>query len=74
MNVNILWDFGGTLVDSYRVFVRMFKRVVEECIHEDEIMNHLKISFTHAVKYFGLSQQQIDQILEMERSLHPSEY
>ncbi|MEI4828812.1 HAD-IA family hydrolase [Bacillus sp. FJAT-53711] len=74
MNANILWDFDGTLVDSYRVFVRMFKRVIEEHIHEDEIMKHLKISFTHAVKYYGLSQQQIDQILEMERSLHPSKY
>ncbi|ENQ3078137.1 HAD-IA family hydrolase [Bacillus multifaciens] len=74
MKVNILWDFDGTLVDSYRVFVRMFKRVVEEHIHEDEIMKHLKISFTHAVKYYGLSQRQIDQILEMERSVHPSEY
>lgn len=74
MKINILWDFDGTLVDSYRVFVRMFKRFVEEHIHEDEIMKQLKISFTHAVKYYGLSQQQIDQILEMERSLHPSEY
>ncbi|SFI32319.1 MULTISPECIES: hypothetical protein [unclassified Bacillus (in: firmicutes)] len=54
MNVNILWDFDGTLVDSYCVFIRMFKRVVEENIHEDEIMNHLKILFTHVVKYYGL--------------------
>lgn len=74
MKVNILWDFDGTLVDSYRVFVHMFKRVAEEHIHEDEIMKYLKISFTHAVKYYGLSQQQIDQILEMERSVHPAEY
>lgn len=74
MSINILWDFDGTLVDSYPVFVHSFKKVIGNDVHEEEIMKHVKISLTHAAQHYGLSQQQIEHLLEMEKSIHPSEY
>lgn len=74
MSINILWDFDGTLVDSYPVFVRIFSQVIGSHIDKEEIMKHAKVSLTHAAKHYSLSQRQIQHMLEMEKSIHPSEY
>ncbi|CAM4245556.1 HAD hydrolase-like protein [Bacillus manliponensis] len=74
MSINILWDFDGTLVDSYPVFIRIFSEVIGSHIDKEEIMRHAKVSLTHAVKHYKLSQRQIHYMLKREKSIHPSEY
>ncbi|WP_369903150.1 HAD-IA family hydrolase [Bacillus manliponensis] len=74
MSINILWDFDGTLVDSYPIFVRIFSDIIGSHIEQKEIMKHAKVSLTHAAKHYKLSQGQIQRMLEIEKSIHPSEY
>lgn len=74
MTLNILWDFDGTLVDSYRIYVANLKKVLGEHVHEQEIMSNLKISFSHTIEHYKLSQEQVHGILEMGQRVHPSEY
>lgn len=50
MYKHIIWDFDGTLFDSYPVMVKAALTVLEEQgIYEsyDKIMSLMKISFTH---------------------------
>ena len=53
--MNILWDFDGTLFNTYPAYVTVFKKVLKEEVSEEQILAKLKISFTHAVGYFKLS-------------------
>jgi HAD superfamily hydrolase (TIGR01549 family) len=56
MYKHIIWDFDGTLFDSYPVMVKAALTVLEEQgIYEsyDKIMSLMKISFTHLYNYFN---------------------
>ncbi len=51
--MNILWDFDGTLFDTYPVFAKILKQVINnKDISEDSINDHLKISFSHTKNFF----------------------
>ncbi|NOV01502.1 HAD-IA family hydrolase [Paenibacillus planticolens] len=55
MYKHVIWDFDGTLFDTYPVMGRIFKEVLEEeGIVEslDEIVKHMKVSMTHALQYY----------------------
>ncbi|CAH1222871.1 Fructose-1-phosphate phosphatase YqaB [Paenibacillus allorhizoplanae] len=63
MYKHIIWDFDGTLFDTYPVMGRIFKGVLEEeGIAEplDEIVKHMKVSMSHALQYYE-EKYQIDQ-------------
>lgn len=52
---HIIWDFDGTLFDSYPVMARIFsEKLSGKGIHEpeDEIMKHMKVSMTNAVEHY----------------------
>lgn len=52
---HIIWDFDGTLFDSYPVMARVFSdKLLKEGIHEpaDEIMKHMKMSMTYAIEHY----------------------
>ncbi len=56
MYKHIIWDFDGTLFDSYPVMVKAAMTVLEEHgIYEsyDNIMSLMKVSFTHLYDYFN---------------------
>ncbi|TAH70005.1 MAG: phosphoglycolate phosphatase [Anaerolineaceae bacterium] len=56
MYKHIIWDFDGTLFDSYPVMVKAAINVLEEQgIYEsyDKIMSLMKMSFTHLFDYFN---------------------
>ncbi len=72
--MNILWDFDGTLVDSYRLFVKLFKEVLRDDATEEEIFRHLKISFTHAFEHYGFSEELKERFRYLEDGLEPSEF
>ncbi|MEK4870253.1 HAD-IA family hydrolase [Niallia sp. FSL W8-1348] len=55
MYKHIIWDFDGTLFDTYPVMAKIFKEVLKE--HEveeplEEIMKQLKVSASSALKYY----------------------
>lgn len=55
MYKHVIWDFDGTLFDTYPVMGRIFKEVLEEeGISEslDEIVNKMKVSMSHAVQHY----------------------
>lgn len=52
---NIIWDFDGTLFDTYPGMVYAFKRALgdnEVEVSEAEILKHMKISVTSAINHF----------------------
>lgn len=57
--LNILWDFDGTLIDTYPVFTKILKRILPPDIPEEVIYSQLKISFKHTISYFNLSNMQL---------------
>jgi HAD superfamily hydrolase (TIGR01549 family) len=52
---HIIWDFDGTLFDTYPVMGNIFKNMLEEeGIKEslDEILKHMKVSMSHALQHY----------------------
>jgi HAD superfamily hydrolase (TIGR01549 family) len=55
MYKHIIWDFDGTLFDTYPVMANVFKSMLEEeGIMEpfDEIIAHMRVSMTYALQYY----------------------
>lgn len=55
--MNILWDFDGTLFDTYPAFTLVMQKILGEKCEEQEILKQLKVSFRHAVNHFHLSEE-----------------
>ena len=72
--MNILWDFDGTLMDTYPAYTKMVKEASRCGLLDEEIFALLKVSFGHAFKELGLSEEQIKHIKELERSLAPEDF
>ena len=72
--MNILWDFDGTLMDTYPAYARAFKRVLNLPQSEEEIFSLLKVTFGHAFKTLGLTQEQIACLRGAERKLTPADF
>ncbi|GIO29854.1 MULTISPECIES: HAD hydrolase-like protein [Paenibacillus] len=68
--MNILWDFDGTLFDTYPAFTDIFYDILGGDISKEEIYSHLKISMTHAARHFGFTEQQIRDWRNRE-TVHP---
>ncbi|AAU17535.1 phosphoglycolate phosphatase, haloacid dehalogenase-like family [Bacillus cereus E33L] len=67
MNImNILWDFDGTLFDTYPVYTKILSQVLGEEISEEEIYKNLKVSFSHAIDYYKISKKQLSEIDVLE--------
>ncbi|WP_148629781.1 HAD-IA family hydrolase [Bacillus sp. E214] len=72
--MNILWDFDGTLFDTYPGYARMVKSAVETPLSEEEIFSLLKVSFGHAFNELKLTEEQIKHIHILERQLKPLDF
>ncbi|MBN8193257.1 HAD-IA family hydrolase [Bacillus sp. NTK074B] len=56
MYKHIIWDFDGTLFDTYPLMAGTFKGMLEkDGIDEplEEIMKHMKVSMTYAFNHYG---------------------
>lgn len=69
--MNILWDFDGTLFDTYPAYTDIFYKVLGGSIKREEIFDCLKVSASHAIKHYRLSEEQVKEILAKEDDLHP---
>lgn len=71
--MNILWDFDGTIFNTYPAYTEIFLEVSGLEIQKNEIYNALKISFSHAIKAFGLTAEQEQIIREKTAKLKPED-
>jgi HAD superfamily hydrolase (TIGR01549 family) len=65
-NLHILWDFDGTLFDTYPMYTEIFKKVIGPSATYEEIYHELKKSFTHAKEAFALTQSQVAEFHRLE--------
>jgi HAD superfamily hydrolase (TIGR01549 family) len=71
--MNILWDFDGTLFDTYPAYSKIFHQVLGKMVDMDEIYQHLKISFSHAVQFYQLTENQLEEMKILEDNLSPKD-
>jgi HAD superfamily hydrolase (TIGR01549 family) len=72
--VNILWDFDGTLIDTYPAYTAIVREVMgDKNVSEEEIFCQLKVSFSDAFHHFKLNEEQIRTIRMSARQLRPNE-
>ncbi|EJR54060.1 HAD hydrolase, family IA [Bacillus cereus VD107] len=67
--MNILWDFDGTLFDTYPVYTKILSQVLGSKVSKEEIYAQLKISFSHAIDFYKLSKEQISEIDVLESQI-----
>ncbi|WP_175074943.1 HAD-IA family hydrolase [Terribacillus sp. AE2B 122] len=53
--MNILWDFDGTLFDTYPAYTNVLSSVLGEGIDKEDIYRKLKVSYSHAIEYYDVS-------------------
>lgn len=66
--ITVLWDFDGTLFDTYPSFTELFQKVMNDKIPAEEIYKQLKVSFSHAIKFYNLTEEQYDEIRMAEEN------
>ncbi|GGA74384.1 HAD-IA family hydrolase [Ornithinibacillus halotolerans] len=72
--LTILWDFDGTLFDTYPVYTKLFKKVLaDRNIDEKDVYQNIKISFRHANNYYNLSEEQLKEFASLEEEIPPQE-
>ncbi|WP_110114781.1 HAD-IA family hydrolase [Bacillus sp. CGMCC 1.16541] len=73
--MNILWDFDGTIFDTYPTIVKAVKELVENrSVTEEEVLQKMKISSEVAINYFNISKSVFDERFHaLEQQLHPKD-
>jgi phosphoglycolate phosphatase-like HAD superfamily hydrolase len=56
--INILWDFDGTLFDTYPSLVEGFMNLSQKELDRSEVLNWLKIDSKTAFKHYGIDEDQ----------------
>lgn len=56
MNLNILWDFDGTLFDTYPALVEGFIELSQQNLDPVEVLKWLKIDSLTAFKHYGIDE------------------
>ncbi|MBQ4051142.1 MAG: HAD-IA family hydrolase [Oscillospiraceae bacterium] len=75
---HFIWDFDGTLFNSYPTIVEAFRRALEEYGHttdKEDIFSRMIITIPSACAYyqekFGLPDEAIDRFRALQRELEP---
>ncbi|WHY63178.1 HAD hydrolase-like protein [Cytobacillus firmus] len=72
--MNILWDFDGTLFDTYPAYTAIVRGVMnDKKVSDEEIFCQLKVSFSDAFQHFKLNEEQIKTIRMRARQLRPND-
>ena len=72
--MRILWDFDGTLMDTYPAYAKLFCEELGRPCSEQEMFDLLKVTFGHAFKTLGLTGEQIEHLRKKERQLKPEAF
>lgn len=70
--MNILWDFDGTICNTYPAYAKLFCQMVNKNVSYDEVLQHLKISFSNAFEYFQLTSKEIEDFMKQDEQLDVS--
>lgn len=75
---HFIWDFDGTLFNSYPAICEAFRRALEEYGHtvdKDEIFSHMIITIPSACRYYqeklGLPDECIARFRQIQRQIEP---
>lgn len=60
--MNILWDFDGTIMDTYPIYTEIFQHIAGEHVSNAEILKQMKVSFGQAEAHFLFTEQQKKQL------------
>ncbi|EEM11421.1 phosphoglycolate phosphatase [Bacillus pseudomycoides] len=71
--MNILWDFDGTLFDTYPAYTNILSLVLGKAVDKQEIYEKLKISYSHAIDYYNISRDQEEEIKRLKKTLSPKD-
>ncbi|HDR7415386.1 TPA: HAD-IA family hydrolase, partial [Bacillus toyonensis] len=71
--MNILWDFDGTLFDTYPAYTKMLSEILGDTVDEQEIYKNLKISYSHAIHYYNISCEQEEKIKILKKKFTPKD-
>jgi HAD superfamily hydrolase (TIGR01549 family) len=69
---NLIWDFDGTLFDSYPHVTEAYYKALLDFgreVDREEILKHLKVSFTNAHEQLGSSPELIKRFKEYEADM-----
>lgn len=69
--MKILWDFDGTLFDTYPCYVSTLCQVMEGRVSEETMMKKMKKSFGYAVDFFKIPNEVVEKYIELENALPP---
>lgn len=73
VKLNILWDFDGTLFDTYPGYTKILSHVLGDSVDKQEIYEKLKISYSHALEYYNISPAQEEEINHLRKQLLPKD-
>lgn len=59
--MKLLWDFDGTLFDTYPAYTEIFADVLGPEYTAAQVLRELKVSFTHAIRSLGLTDEQLQE-------------
>ncbi|EIT84113.1 phosphoglycolate phosphatase [Fictibacillus macauensis ZFHKF-1] len=71
--MNILWDFDGTLMNTYPAYTDIMARVLGKEAQRDDIQKQLKVSFPHAMTYFQVTAEQEREIRSLCDQISPAD-
>ncbi|MTH53180.1 HAD-IA family hydrolase [Bacillus mangrovi] len=69
--MHILWDFDGTLFNTYPAFTETMYKLLKPEIRKEHIFEQLKVSFSHAARTFELTEEDIAVFKKQEKALSP---
>lgn len=72
--MNILWDFDGTIMDTYPAYTTILFDILSGEYSKEEISQQLKISQTHAINYFKLTTEQAENMKTKCRAISGDDY
>lgn len=72
--MNILWDFDGTICNTYPSYTKALMEILGDEHTEEETLAQLKVSFGHAFRFFKISEEQSRKFVQKVRGLKPQEF
>jgi phosphoglycolate phosphatase-like HAD superfamily hydrolase len=69
--MRVLWDFDGTLFDTYPCYVRTLCEVIGGNVNEETMMKKMKKSFGFAIDFFKIPKEVVEKYIEVENALPP---
>ena len=67
--MHVLWDFDGTLFDTYPSYTTTLHRALNGRVFKEELFFALKVSFSHAIEKFNITEQELSLYKKLEEEI-----